>query len=213
MDNIHQRLAKVQQKLSYIQKEKKRGMQYSIVSHDAVTAAVRPLMVENGIIYYPCFVNHEQSGNRTEVMMAVRFVNVDEPKDFIDVATLGYGVDNSDKGPGKAMSYAVKYALLKCLGLETGDDPDHDQDTVHTPDESAKPKSSAALKREDVWGEFEAALGDVENLVQLESLKIEYRAKAAREGWNASFMDAMKNAFLVKEEAINQFNTQLEAAE
>ena len=75
MDNIHQRLAKVQQKLSYIQKEKKRGMQYSIVSHDAVTAAVRPLMVENGIIYYPCFVNHEQSGNRTEVMMAVRFVN------------------------------------------------------------------------------------------------------------------------------------------
>jgi hypothetical protein len=44
------------------------------------------------------------------------------------VETFGYGVDAQDKGPGKAMSYGVKYALLKVLGLETGDDPDVVQD-------------------------------------------------------------------------------------
>ena len=48
--------------------------------------------------------------------------------DLIDVETFGFGIDDQDKGPGKAMSYAVKYALLKTLGLETGDDPDMDQD-------------------------------------------------------------------------------------
>jgi hypothetical protein len=41
---------------------------------------------------------------------------------------MGYGVDPQDKGPGKAISYGVKYALLKVLGLETGDDPDEVQD-------------------------------------------------------------------------------------
>jgi hypothetical protein len=42
--------------------------------------------------------------------------------------SFGYGIDDQDKGAGKAMSYAVKYALLKTLGLETGDDPDENQD-------------------------------------------------------------------------------------
>jgi hypothetical protein len=60
--------------------------------------------------------------------MTIRFVNIDEPMDLIDVETFGFGIDDQDKGPGKAMSYAVKYALLKTLGLETGDDPDMDQD-------------------------------------------------------------------------------------
>jgi hypothetical protein len=54
--------------------------------------------------------------------------NIDDRTDYIDVETFGYGVDPQDKGPGKAMSYGVKYALLKVLGLETGDDPDVVQD-------------------------------------------------------------------------------------
>jgi hypothetical protein len=60
-------------------------------------------------------------------VFTVRFENIDNRDDYIDVATFGYGVDGQDKGPGKAMSYGVKYALLKVLGLETGDDPENDQ--------------------------------------------------------------------------------------
>jgi hypothetical protein len=70
----------------------------------------------------------EQNGNRSQATFDVRFENIDDRSDFIDVATFGYGVDPQDKGPGKAMSYGVKYALLKVLGLETGDDPDEVQD-------------------------------------------------------------------------------------
>jgi hypothetical protein len=51
----------------------------------------------------------------------------------MDVQTAGYGIDPQDKGPGKAISYSVKYALLKALGLESGDDPDNDQATEHEP--------------------------------------------------------------------------------
>jgi hypothetical protein len=127
--NIHQRLALAMKQVTYIQKEKKQGMRYSIVSHDSVTSKVRPALLEAGIVYYPIEVQHQQSGNRTECAMTVRFVNIDDPQDFFDVETFGYGLDDQDKGPGKAMSYAVKYALLKTLGLETGDDPDEDQVT------------------------------------------------------------------------------------
>ena len=129
--NILQRIAAVQGKVDYIQKEKKQGMRYSIVSHDAVTAKVRPHMVAEGIVYYPMHMNMEQVGNRTQMSLIVRFASVDDPSDYIDVASAGYGIDESDKGPGKAISYAVKYALLKCLGLESGDDPDEEQDTRH----------------------------------------------------------------------------------
>ena len=134
--NIHQRLAKVMADVTYIQKERKQGMQYTIVSHDAVTAKVRPALLENGIVYYPTRCGHTHNGNRAECSMTVRFVNIDDPEDIFEVETFGYGVDNQDKGPGKAMSYAVKYALLKALGLETGDDADHDSINHSTKDPS-----------------------------------------------------------------------------
>ena len=124
--NLHQRMAAVMQEVTYIQKESKQGMQYKIVSHDKVTAKVRPALLANGVIYYPIRCDTAQNGNRTECNMTVRFANIDNPQDFIDVQSCGHGIDTQDKGPGKAQSYAVKYALLKALGLETGDDADHD---------------------------------------------------------------------------------------
>jgi hypothetical protein len=126
--NIAQRIAAVMGEVDYVQKEKKQGMNYSIVSHDAVTAKVRPLLHKHGVIYYPRGLHVAQNGNRTEAVFSVRFENIDDRSDFIDVETIGYGVDPQDKGPGKAISYGVKYALLKVLGLETGDDPDTVQD-------------------------------------------------------------------------------------
>jgi hypothetical protein len=156
--NIHHRLAEVMQKVTYIQKERKQGMKYTIVSHDVVTAKVRPALLEAGIVYYPVRCDHSHNGNRAECGMTIRFVNIDEPTDFFDVQTFGYGVDGQDKGPGKAMSYAVKYALLKALGLETGDDADHD-DINHSKEDPAtkQPEKTPEEIRDWVKGEINAA--------------------------------------------------------
>jgi len=128
--NIYQRLAKVMGEVDYIQKEKKQGMRYSIVSHDAVTAKVRPILLKHGIVYHISDLWYEQIGNRTQVKLVVTFVNIDAPEECIESHSIGFGIDDQDKGAGKAISYAVKYALLKTLGLETGDDPDENQDAV-----------------------------------------------------------------------------------
>lgn len=164
--SLLQRLHAVQGRVDYIQKEKKAGMKYSIVSHDAVTAKVRPLMVEFGVLYYPLLIQMEQVGNRTQMQMGVRFVSVDDDGDYIDVATAGYGIDDQDKGPGKAISYAVKYALLKALGLESGDDPDEDQHSVH--ENPADPHNVA-------MAEFEKDIALATDIVELETAAAKHK--------------------------------------
>lgn len=124
--NVHQRIAQVMKAVTYVQKERKNGMKYTIVTHDKVTGLARTPLLEAGVIYYPVRCDNVINGNRVECSMTVRFCNIDDPADHIDVPTFGFGIDAQDKGPGKAMSYAVKYALLKTLGLETGDDPEND---------------------------------------------------------------------------------------
>lgn len=124
MKNIYQRLAQAMGQVKYIQNEQRPGMRYRIVSHDAVTAKCRPALLDAGIVYFPVSMEYAQEGTCTQVLVTVRFQNVDDKEDFIDVPSLGFGVDNSDKGPGKAVSYAVKYAVLKTLALETGEDAD-----------------------------------------------------------------------------------------
>ena len=136
--------------------------------------------------------------------MAVRFVNVDDRDDYIDVATAGYGIDDRTRGRARRSSYAVKYALLKCLGLETGDDPDEDQHSTFKDDarefpqggfgaghDAAPPKSSAELKRRVQWEEeFKRELAECMSLPMLEKFRIEWKKIADRDGWNQSFRHA-----------------------
>jgi ERF superfamily len=203
--NLWQRLADAQSKVDYVQKERKSGMRYSIVSHDAVTAKVRPVLVECGIHYHPVALSFSQSGNRTEVALTVRFVNVDKPDEFIDVPSLGYGIDDQDKGPGKAISYAVKYALLKTLGLETGDDPDIDQDVKHDPSPRAKlqtvtgdPAAPKAASREP-YERVIRGIRDIVNTGTNEDLTAWYKThvktiEAFPADWHQSMMEEFSSA-------------------
>ena len=182
--NIAQRIAAVMGEVDYVQKEKKSGMNYSIVSHDAVTAKVRPLLHKHGVIYYPRGLSVTQNGNRTEAVFTVRFENIDDRTDYIDVETFGYGVDPQDKGPGKAMSYGVKYALLKVLGLETGDDPDTVQDTSADYKPQARPTTGEAPPRKSAKLD-----GPYDTLPKLEKAAREFARTLRGLGSLADFTD------------------------
>jgi hypothetical protein len=152
--SIHERIHAVMQDLKYIQKgEKKVNGQYAFASHDKVTSEVRKHLVEHGIIVIPSVTNHSQDGNRTVVDIETDFINVDDPNDKVTINFFGYGVDNQDKGPGKAFSYAKKYAFLQLFCLETGDDPEADL-IDHKPAEektvTAKQTKEIELLIEDV---------------------------------------------------------------
>lgn len=132
--NVHQRINAIMRELDYIQKGEARvNGQYRFASHDQVTEAIHPYLVKYGINIIPSTRSMKQEGNRTEGCFGFTFVNIDEPKDCFTVEFCGYGVDPSDKGPGKAISYAYKCCVLKTFNLATGEDPDQDQKSVYEP--------------------------------------------------------------------------------
>lgn len=145
--NIYQRINEVMKEVSYIQKgTKKVANQYTYTSHDQVTGALREHLIKHGIAVIPTILEMVQNGNMCIAKVQVNFVNIDDPKDLVSVTFAGHGIDAGDKGPGKAVSYACKYALLKTFCLETGDDPDHDQEVVHKEVHPAAPKKSPQSK-------------------------------------------------------------------
>lgn len=132
--NIYSRILAIMSELDYIERGKKTvNGQYRFVSHDQVTATLHPYLVKHGIVVVPSVEEVKQEGNRTEVKLTVSFVNAEAPQDNFTLRSIGYGVDSGDKGPGKAISYAYKYALLKTFCLETGDDPDMDANAAYEP--------------------------------------------------------------------------------
>ena len=126
--NIYQRMLAIMTEIGYVRKESKKvNNQYTFVSHDAVAAKIRPALIKHGVLAVPSVKSNEiPVTGLTVATMVTTFYNVDNPEEFIEVETFGHGIDKQDKGPGKAMSYAFKYALLKAFCLETGDDPERD---------------------------------------------------------------------------------------
>ena len=51
-------------------------------------------------------------------------MNIEKPDEYIETTTFAEGIDTQDKGSGKAMTYADKYALMKAYKISTGEDPD-----------------------------------------------------------------------------------------
>lgn len=143
--NIHQRMAAITAELQTVAKnlnvETGKGKGYKAVSERDVIDAVKPLEAKHGVYSYPASrrvlesaaleSESEWNGKVTKkttfferIETVYRFVNTDDPTDFIETTTFAEGIDSQDKGSGKAMTYADKYALMKAYKISTGDDPD-----------------------------------------------------------------------------------------
>ena len=134
--NVFQRLHAIMTELKPLAHDKtvkiRNSDGYGYISHDAVSLAVRPLLSKYRVQVIPTLAKRADNTNRCELEIDVSFVNIDRPGDFTGVRSVGYGVDPSDKGPGKALSYAMKYAYLKVFCLNAGDDIE-EQDMKHEP--------------------------------------------------------------------------------
>lgn len=137
--NIHQRWHGIMKEWSYVQKRKPAGLQYATVSHDDVARELQPLLLKYRVVAVPFVEGAEFSNDITQVWLRVDFVNIDAPAQIITTKMYGQGVDKQDKGPGKAISYAFKYCVLKSLCLVTGEDAD-----LESLDRSAASKKAPA---------------------------------------------------------------------
>ncbi len=151
--NIYQRVQQVMKQVAYVRKDKQ-VENYMAVTHDMVTALVRPHFVDAGIIVSPRVITgamvdtgrKSSKGNaamRYEGRFEVDFVNMDEPTDRITIILDAHADDYGDKAPGKALSYATKYAILKVLMLESGEN----EEGRITKDVSLTDEEEAALQK------------------------------------------------------------------
>lgn len=145
--NIYRRMALITAELPVVAKklfvETSRDKGYNAVSEKDILDAVKPLEIKYGVYSYPAnreIVDDEILQSETtyqdkvttkttffsRIKTTYRFVNIDDPTDYIETITYSEGIDSQDKGSGKAMTYGDKYALMKAYKISTGDDPDKD---------------------------------------------------------------------------------------
>ena len=164
--NIYQKMAAITSELQTVAKnltvQQTKSSSYKAVSERDILDAVKPLESKHGIYSYPVSrkileshlleSENTYNGNTTKkttfmtrIETVYRFVNVDNPEEYMETTTFAEGIDSQDKGSGKAMTYADKYALMKAYKVSTGDDPDQNASndehyTTRKPSANPKPE-------------------------------------------------------------------------
>jgi hypothetical protein len=133
--NLRQKLAEVRRRIGYVQK---RGhdelFNYSYVTAADIAGSIGDLLSELGVVVIPRLENitYESAASRGEttrmarVVMAYTFADVDSREQIV-AKVAAQGIDPGDKAPYKAMTGALKYALLQSFLLATGDDPEDER--------------------------------------------------------------------------------------
>lgn len=121
---------------------------------DGVMNAVGPAMRDNGLMVFPLSVEKEHNVGTSKTggalhlhRLHVTFRFANEDGETLDVEVPSESMDSSDKGTAKAMSVALRIALLQTLALPTEDrDPDEDyhQMAAPRPEQSGPPPHGSA---------------------------------------------------------------------
>ena len=144
--NIYEKLSLISIELMTVAKNLEVGVgqaKYKAVGEADVLRAVKPLEAKHKVYSFPYsrkiiesgIIENEGVDYKTKekvikknlyerIEVVYRFVNIEDPNEYIDITSYGDGIDSQDKSVGKAMTYADKYALLKAYKIITGEDPD-----------------------------------------------------------------------------------------
>lgn len=143
--NIFEKMSNITNEIEIVRKNLKVGTgssQYSAVAEKDVLDAVKDIEYKYRVYSYPKErelvdnqilnkkvvdkngVEKELSTFYSKIKTIYTFINIDNPSESIDTIVFSEGIDTADKGSGKGMTYADKYALLKAYKIETGEDPD-----------------------------------------------------------------------------------------
>ena len=153
--NLRQKLAEVRRRIGYIQKRgHNERFNYSYVTAADIAGSVGDILSELGVVVIPCLENitYESATGRGDttrmarVVMAYTFSDVDSGEEIV-AKVAGQGLDSGDKAPYKAMTGALKYALLQSFLLATGDDPEDERaDARLTAPASDRPISAGEVR-------------------------------------------------------------------
>lgn len=156
MAEIHERLLAVMNDVQAVGKHDRNSSQgFNFRGIDAVINAVGPAFRKHGVFVLPTVTSNlysqvEVGKNRTPMghaRLEVEFAFVASDGSQVDAVVPAEAMDSGDKATAKAMSVALRTALLQVLALPT-DEPDPDASSYErAPVESMPSAAFAALSR------------------------------------------------------------------
>lgn len=134
---IYGALASVMKAIKAVEKAERNAQQgFNFRGIDTVMNELHGLLAAEGVVILPDYRDYQtetietaRGGRmvRTHVTAAFRFVAMDGSS--VTVSTFGEAMDSGDKSMNKAMSAALKYALLQMFLVPTKDMPDADRES------------------------------------------------------------------------------------
>jgi hypothetical protein len=169
--SIYVALAKVMGDVRGVAKgDRNTAQNFSFRGIDAVLNAVGPALRKYGVLSVPHVIDHtteivEVGQKKTpmkSVVVTVTYTFYGPAGDSVAATVLGEAMDSGDKAVSKAMSVALRTALIQTLALPT-DEKDPDQDTYERApmERPAQPHNNGQQRkpdpRRDAWQRASAA--------------------------------------------------------
>jgi hypothetical protein len=147
---------------------------YNYLSDEAVLDHVRGSMAKNGLMLVPNRVEHSiiANGKGDIVTTTTTYILAHTSGEWMEVQILAQGQDRADKGPYKAATGALKYALRNVFLIPTGDDPEKARQAE---EDSAKKELGINPKHSLWWGKG----GHKWACAQLTTVNLNYEGVAA----------------------------------
>jgi hypothetical protein len=138
VSNIHSRITSIIADLPAIGKDSEisgGGQRYKYRGIDDIMPSIKGLLAKHGVHLAPTFsviddqsweVARDRGGStrwrHVTISGTYRFYGAEG--DYVEVTTIGEGKDSADKAFNKAMTAALKYALIQTFAIADGEDPD-----------------------------------------------------------------------------------------
>jgi ERF superfamily protein len=188
--NLREKFAEVRRRLGYVQKRgHNERHNYNYVTAADLAGAVGDILAELGVVVIPQLqsISTEPPRSSSEriarIVMNYRFVDARSGEE-LTVRVAGEGADAGDKAPYKAMTGALKYALLQSFLLATGDDPE---------DERADSRAALGSERVITPDQVRELQGLIEEIgTELERVLAYYRVSALSEMTEGSYRRALE---------------------
>lgn len=143
--NIYAALNSINSEISCISKSRKNTVQnFSFRGIDDVMNELHDLFSKHKVVILPEVLEHTMtscpaSNNRVQFrsIVKVKYSFVAEDGSHCDTIAIGEGMDMGDKSTSKALSIALKYALLQTFLIPTEEKKDPDADTPEPTDRLA----------------------------------------------------------------------------
>jgi len=162
MSLIYKQIPLIMSEVGAIEKNRSgEGIRYKFRGIDDIYSALQPLLAKYKVFFAPNVLEQKREsretksgGTMTFTVLTVEYTFFAEDASFFKLVTVGEAMDTSDKSSNKAMSAALKYAMLQLFCIPT----EEEKDTEYS-NHSLPKRSPVAVAAPAAVGAAPAAVG------------------------------------------------------